>query len=234
MNREDEITYESALCPAAKPLRAEMPWLWGALAFLGLVLCAVAIWPVQAEAFSQEGGLIETVSAIALFTASLAALVRFPGIKRLYIGIVCLLLTERELESDIYEKGSLPFLILDGLDGLLDITVVRIVLAIIVVGGLIWHGIPNGWRAVKARAPFLVVFVLAGTTTVVAQGLEAISSAYSAEMSVNMIARLFVMEEALEMFFSIGILASVLIGWPKTRIEETSNDTYIRSGPDAG
>ena len=234
MSQEDKITSEATLWPAAKPLRTEIQRIWGVSALLGLLLCAVAIWPVQAEAFNQEGGLIETVSAIALFTAGLAALVRFPGIRRLYIGVVCLLLAERELESDIYEKGSLPFQILDGFDGLLDMTVVRIVLAIIVVGGLIWHGVPNGWRAVKVRAPFLVVFVLAGIAAVTAQGLEAISSAYSADMSVDMIARLFVMEETLEMFFSIGILASVLMGWPKTRIEETSNDTYIRSRSDAG
>ena len=94
----------------------------------------------------------------------------------------------------------------------------------IVLGGVVWHGIPNAWRALKARAPFLLVFLLAGMAAVVAQGLEEISSAMGAEMSQVMAIRLFALEETLEMFFSIGILAAVLIGWPKTKTDETIDE----------
>ena len=40
-----------------------------------------------------------------------------------------------------------------------------------------------------------------------------------------------VMEETLEMYFSIGILAAVLIGWPKPKSEEKQNDQQYRRLP---
>lgn len=45
--------------------------------------------------------------------------------------------------------------------------------------------------------------------------------------------RFFVMEEMPEMFFSVGILTSVLIGWPKLQFEENTDDQDIRSGENA-
>ncbi|WP_170329432.1 hypothetical protein [Ruegeria arenilitoris] len=199
---------------------------------LGIViLCAISLWPMQAAEFNQEGGLIETGSAAALLAAGLVALYRYRGISRLYIGVVLLLLAERELEADIYAVDSTPYFILNGLDGLLDMTVVRVVLAVIVLGGLVWHGIPNGCRAFKERAPFLLVFFLAGMCAVIAQGLEEVSSAIGAEMTAVMATRLFVLEETLEMFFSVGILAAVLIGWPKAKADETIHEQTARPDP---
>lgn len=198
------------------------------LAAVGLccvaLLAAITIWPIEASAFNQEGGVIETVSAAGLFVAGIAAFYRFPGVRRLYIGLVCLLLAERELEASIYTTGSVPFVILDGLDIILDVTLVRILLAVLVLGGIVTHGIPCGWRALKLRAPFLLVFVLAGTAAVVAQLLEEMAGFYGASLSLTMATRLFVLEETLEMFFSIGLLASVLIGWPKLLTEETKDE----------
>ncbi len=196
-----------------------------------VILCAISIWPMQAAVFNQEGGLIETASAVALFVAGIVALVRFRGISRLYIGLVLLLLAERELEADIYAVDSLPYFVLNGLDVLLDMTIVRVVLAVIVLGGVAWHGAPNAWRAFKQKAPFLLVFFIAGMSAVVAQILEEVSSAIGDEMSVVMATRLFVLEETLEMFFSIGILAAVLIGWPKSGTEGTMNDQQPKSDP---
>ncbi len=194
------------------------------LATIVILLAAICIWPVQASAFNQEGGLFETISAAALLAAAVAAFWKFPGISRLYIGLVCLLLAERELEADIYAQGTLPFWILNGLDIVLDMTLVRVVLAVIVIGGLVWHSAPNAWRAFKLRAPFLMIFVLAGAAAVTAQLFEELPGLLNADLSNTMLLRLFVLEETLEMFFSIGILAAVLIGWPKSEIEETSND----------
>ncbi|SLN16690.1 hypothetical protein [Ruegeria meonggei] len=202
-----------------------------ALVVAVLVLIVIAIWPMQASVFNQEGGPFETISAAALFVAGLASLYRFSGIKRLYIGLVCLLLAERELEADVYAVDSLPYFVLHGLDVLLDMTIVRVVLAVLVLGGLFWHGVPNAWRALKQRAPFLLIFFLAGMCAVVAQSLEEISSAFDAEMSEVMVTRLFVLEETLEMFFSIGILAAVLIGWPKSSTEENVNDQVSKPDP---
>lgn len=202
-----------------------------ALVVAVLILIVIAIWPMQASVFNQEGGPFETISAAALFAAGLAALYRFPGLKRLYIGLVCLLLAERELEADVYAVDSLPYSVLHGLDVLLDMTVVRVVLSVLVLGGLFWHGVPNAWRALKQRAPFLLVFFLAGMCAVVAQSLEEISSAFDTEMSVIMVTRLFVLEETLEMFFSIGILAAVLIGWPKSEAEENADDQTAKPDP---
>ncbi len=196
-----------------------------------VILCAISLWPMQAAVFNQEGGLIETGSAAALLAAGLVALYRYRGISRLYIGLVLLLLAERELEADIYAVDSTPYFILHGLDVLLDMTVVRVVLAVIVLGGVAWHGVPNAWRALKERAPFLLVFFLAGMCAVVAQGLEEVSSAIDTEMSTIMATRLFVLEETLEMFFSIGILSAVLIGWPKAKADETTNEQTARPDP---
>ncbi|MCG7518888.1 hypothetical protein [Ruegeria sp. Ofav3-42] len=198
-----------------------------------LVLSAVSIWPIQALALNEEGGLFETVSAAALFAAGVAALWRYPGVNRLYIALVCLLLAERELEADIYPADSMPYWVLSGLDNLLDMTLVRIILAALVIGGVVWHGVPNAWRAVKRRAPFFVIFVLTGMLAVVAQLLEEVSGIYSADLSATMMVRFVVLEETLEMFFSIGILASVLIGWPKSDSEETLNDFEPKQQPDA-
>lgn len=202
-----------------------------ALVVAVLVLIVIAIWPMQASVFNQEGGPFETISAAALFVSGVASLYRFSGIKRLYIGLVCLLLAERELEADVYAVDSLPYFVLHGLDVLLDMTIVRVVLAVLVLGGLFWHGVPNAWRALKQRAPFLLIFFLAGMCAVVAQSLEEISSAFDAEMSEVMVTRLFVLEETLEMFFSIGILAAVLIGWPKSSTEENVNDQVSKPDP---
>ncbi len=202
-----------------------------ALALGAVLLGVAALWPVQSSTLNQEGGLIETLSAAALFSAGLAAFYRFPGIKRMYIGLVCLLLAERELDADIYPVGSMPFEVLTGLDAALDITAVRIALGLIVLGGLVCHGIPNAFRAARDRAPFLVIFVLAGTCAVVAQGLEEVSFLYREVFSGIMMVRFFVLEEMLEMFFSIGIFASVLIGWPKAEIDGTLNDGQPQPDP---
>ncbi len=196
-------------------------------------LCVVVIWHQPAATFIQEGGLIETISASALLAAGLVALVRFRGVSRLYIAVVCLLLAERELEAEVYTEGSAPFVVLNWVDLLLDVTAVRIVLAAIVIGGLLWHGIPNGIKALKIRAPFLMIFFLAGSVAVLAQLLEEISGLFDEYLSVAMVTRLFVMEETLEMYFSIGILAAVLIGWPKPKSEEKQNDQQYRRLPHA-
>lgn len=198
-----------------------------------LILAAVSIWPVQALDLNEEGGLFETISAAALFASGLAALWRYPGITRLYIALVCLLLAERELEAEIYPVDSLPYWVLNGLDSVLDMTSVRIVLAVIVIGGALWHGAPTAWQAVKRPAPFFVIFVLAGLLAVTAQLLEEVSGIYQADLSTLMTVRLFVLEETLEMFFSIGILVSVLIGWPKSDAEETLNDLDLEQQPGA-
>ena len=206
--------------------------IWFAVLSGVVLLGAVGIWPEQALVFNQEGGLFETLSAACLFAAGVAALWRYPGVTRLYIGLTFLLLAERELEESVYPEGSLPFLILDGLDAVLDVTLVRVVLACVVLGGVIWHGIPTGWRAVKQRASFLIVFIAAGCLAVIAQVLEEFTGLHGEALSSVMKTRLFVMEETLEMFFSIGILASVLIGWPKSNSDETSYDKNIRAFPD--
>ncbi|WP_171207826.1 MULTISPECIES: hypothetical protein [unclassified Ruegeria] len=205
-------------------------WYWVALLVAVALLAIEVLWPMQIVPLSQEGGLLETISAAALFTAGIVALVRYPGLKRLYLGVVCFLLAERELEADVYAPDSLPFAILNGLDWALDLTAVRVVLLLVVLYGLVLHGVPTAWKAIKARAPFLIVFVLAGLMAVIAQVLEEISGAYGASLSVTAMTRLFVLEETLEMFFSIGLLASVLIGWPKRQTEESLNDTPLPTG----
>ncbi|NOD68131.1 hypothetical protein [Ruegeria sp. HKCCD7303] len=203
--------------------------LWGAALLAGALVSVILVWPEFAAKFNHEGGPIETVSAAGLFVAGLAALWRYRGVTRAYIGLTCLLLAERELEADIYSEGSLPFAILHGLDVFLDIVWVRVALILLVLGGAIWHGIPTGWRAFKQRNLSLIVFVAAGCAAVTAQLLEEFVGLYSGALSDLMQVRLFVLEETLEMFFSIGILASVLIGWPKTQSNGTPHDQDSRA-----
>ncbi|WP_299752665.1 hypothetical protein [uncultured Tateyamaria sp.] len=194
-----------------------------ALGLAALALTMATLWPLQASAVSHEGGPIETISAAALFAAGVTALYRFPGLNRMYIGLVYLLLAERELDAGIYPMGSKFYWVLSSIDTLLDITVLRVVLAVLIIGGFSLHGIPNALRALKLRAPFLLVFVLAGLLACVAQVLEEVSSVHAADLSHVMIVRLLVWEEILEMFFSIGMLAAVLIGWPKACSHEAQN-----------
>ncbi len=224
MPNDFKMTSSEVFPPSRFRFGVDRFWFWAGLGVAALILGCIALFPLQAEVFNQEGGLIETISAAGLFTAGVVALVKYRGLARLYIGVGCLLLAERELEADIYAEGSVPFAVLSGLDGLLDMTLVRVALAVVVLGGVLWHGIPNAWRAVRVQAPFLAIFVLAGLAAVVAQGLEEISGLYEATMSSVMKTRLFVLEETLEMYFSIGILASVLIGWPKEPTDESLHD----------
>lgn len=233
MSYKDEFQAGIAFPAGQTALTAERVVYASVLAIAILVLTAVSIWPVQALALNQEGGLFETMSAAALFVAGLAALWRYPGLSRLYIGLVCLLLAERELEAEIYSVGSLPYWALNSLDTVLDMTLIRVALGVIVIGGVVRHGAPSAWQAIKQRAPFFAVFVLAGILAVVAQVLEEVSGIYSADLTALMRVRFFVLEETLEMFFSIGILASVLIGWPKPASEETLYDLNPKHRPDA-
>lgn len=78
----------------------------------------------------------------------------------------------------------------------------------------------------------MIVFIAAGCLAVIAQLLEEFAGLHGEALSSVMKTRLFVMEETLEMFFSIGILASVLIGWSKSHSDETSHDKDIRAFPD--
>ncbi|WP_050603287.1 hypothetical protein [Ruegeria sp. 6PALISEP08] len=203
--------------------------LWGAVLLASALVVTVLIWPGHVAGYNQEGGVIETVSAAGLFAAGLVALWRYRGFCRSYIGLTFLLLAERELEADIYSKDSLPFMLLDSLDVFLDISWVRVALVLIMLGGAIWHGIPTGLRAFKRRNLSLMVFFAAGCVAVIAQLLEEYAGLYSGALSDLMKVRLFVLEETLEMFFSIGILASVLIGWPKTQSNGTTHDQDSRS-----
>ena len=233
MSYEDKACADAQFSNPSVGLDPNQVALFVGLSLAVSFLCVVMIWPIPASAFNHEGGLIETISAAALFLAGLVALMRYRGISRLYIALVCLLLAERELEADVYTEGRLPFIILDALDTLLDVTAVRIVLTVVILGGILWHGIPNSIRAFKIRAPFLKVFFLAGSVAVLAQLLEELSGIFDESLSVEMAVRLFVMEETLEMYFSIGILAAVLIGWPKSKSEEKQYDQQSRRNPDA-
>ena len=198
-----------------------------AVATLSVFCClsAIAIWPRQAAVFNQEGGPIETLSAGCLLLAGLVALVKFQGFKRLYIGLICLLLSERELEAEIYLDGTLFHSVLSGLDDVLDIALVRVALLVTICAGLLLHGTPVALLAMKQRTPSFFVFLGAGMCALVAQILEEISSAFDDVMHPLMVMRLFVLEETLEMFFAAGILAAVLIGWPKSKSEGVSNGT---------
>ena len=219
MNISSPVTKRETLLHRRRGTSSYRSALRSALVLATLILCVEVTWPFEAAAFNQEGGLIETISAVGLFAAGLVALVRYPGVNRMYVGLVCLLLAERELEASIYVDGNAPFALLAGLDSLLDLTIVQVLLLVLVVGGVIWHGIPRGWRALRLRAPFLMVFMVAGAIAVIAQVLEEVAGLYSAELSEVMAMRAFVLEETFEMFFSIGVLSSVLIGWPNPEIK---------------
>ncbi len=233
MSNEDKTFADAHIANPSIRFGANQVVIFATLVSAVSFLCVVMVWPQAAAAFNQEGGLIETTSATALLVSGLVALVRYRGISRLYIALVCLLLAERELEAEVYTEGSAPFVVLSWIDLVLDVTAIRIVLAAIVIGGLLWHGVPNGIKALKIRAAFLMVFVLAGSVAVLAQLLEEISGLFGGYITVAMATRLFVMEETLEMYFSIGILAAVLIGWPKPKSEEKQNDQQYRRLPHA-
>jgi len=101
MSKNLKMTSAEMFSPSRFRVGMGWVWLWMALSAAILILVAFAMFPLQAEALNQEGGLIETISAAGLFTVGVLALIRFRGFYRLYIGVVCLLLAERELEAEI-------------------------------------------------------------------------------------------------------------------------------------
>ncbi len=221
--------HEMDLTRVTQTMRLRFSRFWfsfcAALGLATFALTMAMLFPLRASAVSHEGGPIETVSAAALFAAGVAALYRFPGLNRMYIGLVCLLLAERELDAGIYPIGSTRYWVLSNFDTLLDMAVLQVALAVLVMGGFARHGMPNTLWALKLRAPFLQVFVFAGLSACIAQVVEEVSGVYAADLSDVVMVRLFVLEEMLEMLFAVGVLIAVLIGWPKTHFQRRLNGT---------
>lgn len=195
--------------------------LLGTLLFCG----AGVLWPTWAIAHVDEGGIVEVTSALMLFLASVAALLTLKGLPRIYISLGCFLLAEREIDTGIFAADSPLIAVLDALDGMLEPTWIRILLGGILIFGTVWHGIPTLWKAWKARAPFLTVFAVAVLAVVVAQFVDEIARPKHTDFSKLTLMRLYVVEETLEMLFSIGIFASILIGWRKSNLQERLHDT---------
>lgn len=191
-----------------------------------LLFCAAGVlWPSWAISHVDEGGFVEVTSAVMLFLAALAALLTLKGLPRIYISLGCFLLAEREIDTDIFVADNPLVAVFVTLDSMLEPTWVRLLLGGILIFGTVWHGIPTLWKAWKARAPFLSVFALAVLAVVVAQFVDEIARPKHTDFSKVTLMRLYVVEETLEMLFSIGIFASVLIGWRKSSLQERLHDT---------
>ncbi len=198
-----------------------------------LLFCVVGIlWPTWAITHVNEGGIVEIASAVMLFGAAVAALVTLKGLPRVYISLGCFLLAEREIDTEIFATDSSIAAVFNAIDNMLDPTWVRVVLGLVLLFGVVWHGMPTIWKARKARAPFLTVFALAVLAVVVAQVVDQVARPKYTDFSQLTLMRLFVVEETLELLFSIGIFASVLIGWRKHQQHETMPDAPFAFEPD--
>ncbi len=198
-----------------------------------LLFCVAGLfWPKWAIVHVDEGGIVEIVSAVMLFAASVAALATLKGLPRLYISLGCFLLAEREIDTEIFAADSQLVGFFNGLDSMLEPGWVRLVLGSILIFGVVRHGLPTLWKAWKAKAPFLSVFALAVFAVVVAQVVDEIARPKHTDFTKITLMRLYVVEETLEMLFSIGIFASVLIGWRKSQVQETPHDTPYAFEPD--
>ncbi len=191
-----------------------------------LLFCVAGVfWPKWAIVHVDEGGIVEITSAVMLFAAAVAALVTLKGLPRIYISLGCFLLAEREIDTEIFAANSQFVGFFVTLDSMLEPTLVRILLGGILIFGVVWHGIPTLWKAWKAKAPFLSVLALAILAVVVAQVVDEIARPKHTDFSKLALMRFYVVEETLEMLFSIGIFASVLIGWRKSNLQESPHDT---------
>lgn len=198
-------------------------WVFMSLFLVGLCV----LFPQRISPYAQEGGAIETVAALGLICAGIAACGAFKGFARIYIALGCLLLAERELDSDTFSENSLIHRLLDSIDALLDHTILQACLLLILLGGVAWHGFSAAWGAWKRRSEAFRLFLAAGTVAIVAQGFEELAEFYSAAQDQENFMRLFIVEEMLEMMFSVGLLVSILMGWRETKGSENTYDTAI-------
>jgi len=205
-------------------------WAWALVSLVLVGLCI--LFPNRIDPHAQEGGVIETVAALTLICAGIAAFAGFKGFARLYIPLGCFLLAERELDSDTFDENGLIHGLLTMIDAFLDQTAVQLCMLLILLGGVAWHGGAAAWQAWKRRSVAFRLFLVAGSMAAVAQGFEELVELRSAGLARAYYVRLFIVEEMLEMLFSVGLLIAVLMVLRETNRRSSAHDTAAEPARD--
>lgn len=200
---------------ARKPERPGLPVF---LTLAGAIILAIPVIFVQKfQPAVQEGGPVETLSAALLFASGLLVLIPCHRLKALYLPLTCFLLSERELDARSYHETNPLHAFLNGLDVTLDMTAVRAVLLALLLWGVMSHGLPALRRIWVRDRGFLRLMVVTGVIVFVSQIPEELSGALQPGLSDITVARFLVVEEILELFFAVGILGLVLLGWRRAK-----------------
>lgn len=179
-------------------------WL---LALIGLAaLVAILPFAPAVKPIFNEGGPIETPSAILLFASALGLLLMRPVHRVLHLVLLCLLLAEREFDNELLPEGAWLRESVGWIeDNILRETIPAAILAVLLVLGLwkfSWPHIKNGalWRSDVGRLLVLgVAFAVLGQFA--GEGLKHFGDGLS---EVNG-TRLYVIEELSEFFFAIAV-----------------------------
>lgn len=185
---------------------------WTALAALGLAVGASSV-DVMAEHF-QEGGSVENISAALLLAAAVLLVLLYPLSSHLHLAVIALLLMEREVDASLLPLGHPLRVAQDWIESAL----LHNPLFVAALGvWLVYAGVRHGWPALRGawRHGSAVPGILAMAVGFAACGQIAGEWAkHTAEaLSETAYLQLMIVEELSELYFSVGILAAVLVGW---------------------
>lgn len=195
-----------------------------------LVLALTAGFPRALGGYFHEGGVVETLSAVLLFAAAVLLPARMSG--AVYLSIILALLAEREFDGALLSDGN-PLRI--GQEWL-ETHLLHNRLFVAALGvWLLWALARKGWPmfrdALRAQRPEPFLLLLAVGFAALGQIAGEGAKHFAALLSETAYVQLMIVEELAELYFSVGIFAALLVGWPQRQIAGRRNERPDRHAP---
>lgn len=193
-------------------------YLTGVLVAFFVVILGVWLLAGQPGSFAEEDGPLEIWSACLMFLAALASLRVIPSryfLRDLFVPFGFFQLGVRELpfEAWIFDARVLTpaFYQTEGLNFTTAAGAIYALVALWSVLALVIWGLPQGWRALRARRSWLRYFFAAGGCALLAQGGEELLKA----MTVGPVAELALhaVEEGFEALFALLLFQALYLAW---------------------
>lgn len=191
-------------------------WMF-ALSGIVVILALMPIAPDIRHIF-DEGGPIETPSAILLLLSGLSLFLMRPVVPVLHLILLCLLLAEREFDNELLPEDSW----FRGAVEWLEVNVLRETIPALILGALLVYGLwKYTWPHVRAGGLWRTEvgrFLLLGLAFAVlsqaaGEGLKHLKD-YISEVSA---ARLYVIEEMWEFYFAIAVAVATALAISNNR-----------------
>lgn len=179
-----------------------------------LCLALAASLPGPLGAHFHEGGAVETLSAVLLAVAALALPFRLP--RAFHLSVILALLAEREFDGALLAPGNPLRLAQEWTEAhLLHNRVFVIALALWLLWALARNSGPRYWNALRAGRPEPAVLAVAVGFAVLGQIAGEGAKHFGHLLSETAHLRFMIVEEMAELYFSVGIIAALLVGWPQ-------------------